>query len=105
MRIRKNDNVTVIAGKDKGKQGKVIQSFPRLEKVVVEGVNMINKHFRTRRKGEKGQKVSFAGPIATAKVMLLCPKCAKPTRVGIKIVVGERQKKVRVCKKCKEVIE
>ena len=105
MRIRKDDNVKVIAGKDKGKQGKVIQSFPRLEKVVIEGINLVNKHFRTRRQGEKGQKVSFAGPMAIAKVMLICPKCAKPTRVGMKMVEGGRQKKVRVCKKCKEVIE
>ena len=105
MRIRKNDNVTILAGKDKGKQGKVIQSFPRLNKVVVEGVNKMTKHFRTRKEGEKGQKVEFSGPITASNVMIICPKCAKPTRIGMKMVVGSRQGKVRMCKKCKEVIE
>ena len=107
MHIRKNDNVKVMAGKDKGKTGKVIQSFPKLGKVVVEGVNVMSKHMRTRKQGEKGQKLQFAAPIPSSNVMVVCPKCAKPTRVGIKILAedGGATKKVRICKKCKETIE
>lgn len=106
MRIKKGDNVKVTAGKDRGKTGKVIQAFPETEKVVVEGVNMMSKHMKTRRTGEKGQKLEFSGPVNASNVMLICPKCAKPTRVGMTALVdGSKTKKVRTCKKCKEVIE
>ncbi len=106
MRIKKGDNVKIMKGKDRGKTGKVIQSFPRVGKVVVEGVNMTVKHMRTRREGEKGQKLEFAGPITVANVMLVCPKCAKPTRVGMKAFEDAgKKRKARFCKKCKEVIE
>ena len=104
MNIRKGDNVKVMAGKDKGKTGKVMQSFPKLGKVVVEGVNAMSKHLKTRKEGTKGQKIEFNGPIAAAKVQLVCPKCSKPTRVGVKLLEGGK-KRARVCKKCKEVID
>lgn len=106
MRIKKGDNVKVVKGKDRNKTGKVIQVFPELEKVVVEGANIMAKHMKSRRAGEKGQKLEFASPINAANVMLICPKCAKPTRVGTKVLVdGSKKRKVRTCKKCKEVIE
>ncbi|MEK9152629.1 MAG: 50S ribosomal protein L24 [Patescibacteria group bacterium] len=105
MRIKKGDNVKVMAGKDKGKTGKVMQSFPQLEKVVVDGVNIMSKHLKTSRSGEKGQKIQFSSPIAASNVMLVCPKCGKPTRLGFKVLEGEGAKKVRVCRKCKEAIE
>jgi len=107
MNIKKGDNVKVIAGKDKGKTGKVMQVFPALDKVVVEGANTTTKHLRVRKQGEKGQKLEFNAPLSVTNVMLICPKCAKPTRVGAKLMEGEggKQKKVRACKKCKEAIE
>ena len=106
MRIKKGDNVKVMTGKDRGKTGKVIQAFPEKGKVVVEGVNAMTKHMKVRKQGEKGQKLEFSGPINASNVLLICPKCAKPTRVGAKILEeGGKRKKVRVCKKCKEVIE
>lgn len=107
MRLKKGDNVKVMSGKDKGKTGKVMQVFPELERVVVEGANVLSKHLRVRKQGEKGQKVTFSSPIRIANVMLICPKCAKPTRVGMKTLeaAGGKSKKVRVCKKCKEAIE
>lgn len=106
MRIKKGDNVKVLKGKDRNKTGKVIQAFPETGKVVVEGVNLMSKHMKTRRTGEKGQKLEFSGPVNAANVMLICPKCAKPTRVGLKALVdGSKTKKVRTCKKCNEVIE
>ncbi len=106
MRIKKGDNVKVMKGKDRGKTGKVIQAFPTLEKIVVEGVNVTAKHMRTRQQGQKGQKLEFAAPFNAANVLLICPKCAKPTRVGAKTLEDAgKKRKVRVCKKCKEVIE
>jgi large subunit ribosomal protein L24 len=107
MNIRKGDNVKVIAGKDKGKTGKVTQVFPAMNKVVVEGVNATTKHLRTQKQGEKGQKLEYNSPLTAANVMLICPKCAKPTRIGTKVMGGEgkKSKKVRTCKKCKEAIE
>ena len=107
MRLKKGDNVKVMAGKDKGKTGKITQVFPDMGKVVVEGANVMSKHLRVRKEGEKGQKVTFASPVAAANVMLVCPKCAKPTRIAMKTIeaAGGKAKKVRTCKKCKEAIE
>jgi len=105
MRIKKGDNVKVIAGKDRGKTGKVIQAFPERDRVVVEGVNAMAKHMRTRKQGAKGQKIEFSGPIRASNVLLICPKCAKPTRIGMKTLEGKDGKKVRTCRKCKETIE
>ncbi len=106
MRIKKGDSVKMTKGKDRGKTGKVIQVFPELDKIVVEGMNVMSKHMKTRRTGEKGQKLEFSGPVNAANVLLICPKCAKPTRVGAKVLVdGSSKRKVRACKKCKEVIE
>jgi len=108
MNIKKGDNVKVMTGKDKGKTGKVIQVFPKLGKVVVEGVNISYKHMRTRRQGEKGQKLEFAAPFTAANVMLVCPKCGQAARFGVKPLgqAGEKSnRKARVCRKCKETIE
>ncbi|HTK05230.1 MAG TPA: 50S ribosomal protein L24 [Candidatus Eisenbacteria bacterium] len=106
MRIKKGDNVRITKGKDRGKTGKVIQAFPDGRKIVVEGVNLMSKHMKVRKQGEKGQKIEFSGPISSANNMLICPKCAKPTRIGTKVLDdGGKKKKVRTCKKCKEVIE
>lgn len=102
MKIKTNDKVKVISGKDAGKTGKIIQVFPQEEKVVVEGLNIMKKHMKTKKQGEKGQTIELAGPMHVSKVALTCPKCGQPTRVGYKI---EAQDKKRVCKKCKELID
>ena len=97
MNIRKGDKVVVISGKDKGKQGKVLKSDPKGEKVIVEGVNVAMKHQKPRKQGEEGGIIKMETPIYACKVMVVCPKCGKATRVAHKIEDG---KKVRVCKKC-----
>lgn len=102
MKLKTNDNVKVITGKDRNKSGKVIQIFQEGSKVVVEGMNLMKKHIRTKKQGEKGQRIELSGPIDASNVMLVCPKCNQPTRVGYKI---EAKNKKRVCRKCKEIID
>jgi len=106
MKIKKNDKVQIISGKDKGKQGKVLQVFPKEGKVSVEGLNLMIKHMRPRREGEKGQKIQFPAPLSISKAMLVCPRCNRLTRVGYKILISEKEKrKIRICKKCKQAID
>lgn len=102
FKIKKGDNIKVMSGKDKGKTGKVAQILPELNKVVVEGVNKMKKHLRPSRQREKGQRVEFDAPMSVCNVQLVCPKCAKITRVGFKILADK--KKARVCRKCKEIL-
>ena len=97
MKIRKDDMVVVIAGSDKGKQGKVLSVDPKANKVLVEGVQVASKHYKPRRQGEEGGIIKKETPVFASKVMLVCPKCGKATRVGHAVVEG---KKVRTCKKC-----
>ena len=97
MKIKKNDLVKMKAGKDSGKTGKVLQSFPVEEKVTVEGLNLMKKHARPRRQGEKGQRVELPRKVSVSNVMLVCPKCSKISRIGYKVVNGKKQ---RICKKC-----
>ncbi len=108
MKIKTGDKVKIIAGKDRGKVGKVLQVFNQEKKVVVEGLNQLIKHQRPRRQGEKGQRIQFSAPIAMSNVSLVCPKCSKTTRIGLQIIKPEdkTKKKIRnrVCKKCGEVI-
>ena len=97
MSIKKGDLVKIIKGKDKGKTGKVIKVFPKDNRVVVDGLNLVKKIKRAKREGEKGELVLVPRPISRANVMLVCPYCKQPTRVGY---VKEGDKKYRVCKKC-----
>ena len=101
MIIKKNDTVIVLSGKDKGKQGKVLETMPSVGKVLVEGVNVATCHVRPRKQGEEGGIIRKEIPMYASKVMRVCPKCNKPTRAAFKFVDGE---KVRVCKKCGETI-
>jgi len=103
MKIKKSDKVKIMIGKDRGKEGKVLQVFPEEKKIVIEGLNLVVKHMRPRRSGEKGQRIQFPAALSASKVLLICSKCNKPTRVGHKIL--ESGKKVRICRKCKEVID
>ena len=97
MSIKKDDLVVVLSGKDKGKQGKVLEVMPKEGKVIVEKVNMVSRHTKPRQQGEQGGIVKAEGALYACKVMPVCPKCGKATRVGVKI---ENGKNVRVCKKC-----
>ncbi|MCU0679863.1 MAG: 50S ribosomal protein L24 [Planctomycetes bacterium] len=101
MKIKKGDKVKMLAGKDKGKNGKVLQVFPKEGRVSVEGLNVLIKHLRPRRQGEKGQRLEFPGSVNISNVAILCSKCGKQTRVAYKI---EGDKKHRICKKCGESI-
>ena len=113
MNIRKDDTVVVISGKynykndesfikdGKLKGHKVLVAMPKEGKLIVEGVNVASKHQRPRKQGEEGGIIKQETPIYACKVMLLCPKCGKATKVGHKFVQdGDNMKKVRVCKKC-----
>lgn len=97
MKLKKGDNVKMLSGKDRGKTGKVIEVIPREGRVKVEGLQIVRKHIRPRKQGEKGQIASVPARIPMSKVMLVCPKCAKATRVGYRY---NNDTKTRVCKKC-----
>ena len=103
MNIRKNDTVLVIAGKDKGKKGKVRFAYPKDEKLIVEGVNFIKKHTRATGQVRQAGIIDRESPIHISDVMLLCDKCHHPVRIGLRFL--EDGKKVRYCKSCKEVID
>ena len=102
MNIKKGDTIVVLSGKDKGKQGKILKSDPKGGKVIVEGVNVAMKHRKPRKQGEEGGIVKMETPIYACKVMLVCPKCGKPTRPAFRIL--DDGSKVRVCRKCGETI-
>ncbi len=103
MRIKKGDLVRVISGKDKGREGRVLRNIPKEGKVVVEGVNMVKKHQRPSAKSPQGGIITQEAPIYASKVMLVCPACGRPTRVGRAFL--ETGQKVRICKKCGEIID
>jgi len=97
MKIRKGDKVTVIKGKDHGRESTVEKVLPKEEKVVVSGLNVYKKAIRPTQQNQKGGIFEVTKPLTVANVMLICPKCGKPTRVGYKIEGGKKQ---RICKKC-----
>jgi large subunit ribosomal protein L24 len=103
MKIRKDDTVTIIAGKDSGKKGKVRRVIPKEDRVVVEGLNMIKRHSRARRAARQAGIIELEAPVHISNVMLLCNKCGKPTRVGFRLLADG--KKVRICRSCNEVID
>jgi len=102
MKIKKNDTVKIISGKDKGKTGKVMQVFIKQGKVVVEGLNVRFKHARAKKQGEKGQRIEYSAPLDVSNVMLVDSKTGKVTRIGYKKL--ESGEKVRISKKSGEVI-
>ncbi|MGD0352884.1 MAG: 50S ribosomal protein L24 [Dehalococcoidia bacterium] len=103
MKIRKNDTVLVIAGKDRGKKGKVRKALPRKDKVIVEGVNMIKRHSRAKGQARQAGIIELEAPLDISNVMLICNKCNKPARVGFRFLSDGR--KARVCRSCDEVID
>ncbi|MDE5548160.1 MAG: 50S ribosomal protein L24 [Clostridia bacterium] len=103
MKIKVNDNVLVLAGKYKGKQGKVLATFPKTGKVVVEGVAIVHKPEKARKANETSRIDGEEGPIHVSNVEVVCDKCGKATRIGH--IVAENGKKARVCKKCGAVLD
>ncbi|AZB41265.1 50S ribosomal protein L24 [Bacillus sp. FJAT-42376] len=102
MHVKKGDNVMVISGKDKGKQGKVLEAYPKKDRVLVEGVNVVKKHSKPTQANTQGGIVSQESPIHVSNVMLIDPKSGEPTRIGYKTVDG---KKVRVANKSGESLD
>jgi large subunit ribosomal protein L24 len=102
MRIHKGDKVQVISGKDKGVTSVVMRALPQSQKVVVEKVAVAKKAQRPTRDNPSGGIMSIEKPVHVSTVMLVCPKCNKPTRVGVRV---DEKKKVRVCKKCNKDID
>ncbi|MCL2087276.1 MAG: 50S ribosomal protein L24 [Oscillospiraceae bacterium] len=97
LHVKKDDTVMIISGKDRGKTGKVLEVSPKERKIIIEGRNMVTKHVKPRRQGQLGGIVKAEGAIYACKVMPVCPKCKKPTRVGAEL---RDDGKVRICKKC-----
>jgi large subunit ribosomal protein L24 len=103
MRIRKDDTVVIIAGKDRGKRGKVRRALPAEDRVIVEGLNMIKRHSRARRATRQAGIIELEAPISVSNVMLICSKCGKPARICFRLL--DDGKKVRICNSCQEVID
>jgi len=101
IHVKTGDEVMVISGRDKGRKGKVMAVSPKEGKVIVEKLNMVSKHVKPRKAGEKGGIIKAESAIYACKVQIVCPKCKKPSRVGHKIDGAE---KIRVCKKCGETL-
>src|SRR5438552_7264261 len=101
--VRRGDTVGVIAGKERGKRGKVLRVVPEKGRVLVEHVNMIKKHQRPTQKLRQGGIIEREGPLALSNVLVVCPRCDKPARTGIKILTDGR--KVRTCRRCGESID
>ncbi|MCZ2846310.1 MAG: 50S ribosomal protein L24 [Candidatus Bathyarchaeota archaeon] len=99
MRLKKGDQVLIIKGKDRKRKGKILKTFSREKKVLVEGLNLRKRHLRPKKEREKGEIVEIPTPLDISKAKLICPMCKKLTKVGYK-KTGER--KYRVCKKCKK---
>lgn len=102
LNVKKGDTVVVLSGKDKGKQGEVLQALPKKGKVIVKDVNKVKRHTKPNQKAPQGGILVKEAPLHASKVMVVCPACNKPTRIAHKLVDG---KNVRVCKKCGEVID
>ena len=103
MKIRKNDNVLVITGKDRGKTGKVRFAYPKKDKVLVEGVNFVKKHSKARGAVRQAGIIDLEQPLDVSNVMFVCAKCNKPARIGFRKL--EDGRRVRFCRVCGEVVE
>jgi large subunit ribosomal protein L24 len=101
--IKKNDTILVITGKEKGKKGRVLSVSPLKDQLLIEKVNIIKRHMKPTRKYAQGGIIEKEAPLHISNVMLVCPKCSKPTRIGNSLLQDGR--KIRICKKCREVID
>ncbi len=102
LHVKKDDLVMIVAGKDKGKSGKVLRVLPEKERVLVENLNLIKRHTRPSQTNSEGGIIEKEAPVAISNVQLLCPGCSKPARTGIKVL--EDGSKARFCKKCNEIV-
>jgi len=102
MKIKKNDTVLLTKGKDKGKTGKVTKVLPKIEKVVVAGLNVAKKHSRPTRKNPRGGIIDLHLPLFASNVLIICPRCSKTTKAGYKVT---DKGKMRICKKCHEALD
>ncbi|AKM79722.1 MAG: 50S ribosomal protein L24 [Candidatus Beckwithbacteria bacterium GW2011_GWB1_47_15] len=102
MKLKPADTVKVVLGRDRGRSGKVEAVLPRINSVIVAGVNQVKKHQKAQGQNRPGGIVDISKPLNVAKVKLICPQCHQPTRVGFQ---GEGKKKVRVCKKCGKPVD
>jgi large subunit ribosomal protein L24 len=103
MKIRKDDTVLVIAGKDKDKKGKVRFAYPEKKQVIIEGINFVKKHSKAKGQAKQAGIIDLEAPMNIGKVMMVCNKCSKPARIGYKKL--EDGRKVRICRVCREVID
>lgn len=101
MKLKKGDNVKIMSGKDRGKTGVIMAAFPESGRITIDGLNVFKKRSKPRKQGEKGQVVAVSRPMAASKVMIVCPNCKEPTRLGGRT---EGNRKVRYCKKCQASI-
>lgn len=102
FKIKKNDTVKVISGRDRGKTGRVLKIFPKEHRALVEGINYVKRHTRPTRQDQQGGIITKESPIDISNLLLLCKSCNRPTRVGFTILSDGT--KARQCKKCKEII-
>ena len=103
LHVKKNDMVMIIAGKEKGKSGKVARVFPEKGRLTVEGLNVVKRHTRPSRTNQDGGIVEKEAPLDASNVLLLCGACGKAARTGIRVL--EDGRKIRFCKKCNEIVD
>lgn len=101
MKIHKGDTIRIITGKDKGKTGKILKTFPKKNRILIEGLNLYKKHVKPKKQGEKGQVVLVPRPVDISNVAIICPACNKNAKVGNRLESGS---KARYCKRCKAKI-
>lgn len=101
MKVKKGDKVLIIAGKDKGRTGKIIKSLLKEGTILVEGINLKKKHVKAKKQGEKGQVIAAPAPISVSNIKIICPKCGKAVRIAYSTEKGAKH---RICKKCKSQI-
>jgi large subunit ribosomal protein L24 len=103
LHIKKNDTIVIVSGDEKGKKGRVLGVYPRKNQLLVEKLNMIKRHMKPSRKYSQGGIIEKEAPVQRSIVMMICPKCNKPTKIGHKTLKSGI--KMRVCKKCSEVMD
>ncbi len=101
IKLKKGDKVIMLSGKDKGKKGKILKIFKNNREAIIEGLNLVKKHQRPRRQGEKGEVITKPRPVAVSSFAFYCDSCNKGIRVGYRL---SGDKKERICKKCQQVI-
>ena len=106
LHVHKNDTVLVMSGEFRNKQGKVLKVFPDTQQVIIENVNLVKRHTRPSQNNPQGGVVQKEGPVRASNVMVVCPKCSKPTRIGhkhVKDATSGKKKTMRTCKNCNEM--